>query len=45
MGDLGAADLERDARLPVILMIVILLITGLFPNIILKLVPDLVGTL
>ena len=45
IGNLGAADLEREARLPVVLMIVILLITGLFPNIILKLVPDLVGTL
>ena len=38
-------DLEREARMPVILMIVILLTTGLFPNVILKLVPDLLGTL
>ena len=44
-GNLVLTDLEREARMPVILMIVILLTTGLFPNLILKLVPDLLGTL
>ncbi len=41
IGERYPADLAQSMRLPVVLMIVILLLTGFFPNIILKLLPNL----
>ncbi|MCP4849552.1 MAG: NADH-quinone oxidoreductase subunit M [Verrucomicrobiaceae bacterium] len=40
-----ASDLVQAHRLPVVLMIVILLLTGFFPNIILNIIPNLFGAL
>jgi len=45
VGEFQAGDLGKSARLPVVLMILVLLLTGFFPNIILKLLPDLFGIL
>ena len=45
IGEFEASDLEQSHRWPVVLMIVILLLTGFFPNIILKIVPNLFGIL
>ncbi|MFP6874583.1 MAG: NADH-quinone oxidoreductase subunit M [Verrucomicrobiales bacterium] len=41
IGERCPADLAQSMRLPVILMLVILLLTGFFPNIILNLIPNL----
>ena len=45
IGESQAPDLDQSHKLPVVLMIVILLLTGFFPNIILKIVPNLFGIL
>jgi NADH-quinone oxidoreductase subunit M len=43
--ELQVSDPGQALKLPVVLMIVILLLTGFFPNIILKIVPNLFGIL